>query len=80
MPYERFEIDRQHGLKHVHASTVSLHQLDANQNSADPVELLNVLARKVAAAQSHDHGQLEAAARDIFATAQRLVEKVAGQA
>jgi len=77
--YERFPIDRKHGLVHVHTAGVSLHQLDQNQNSDDPATLLDVLARKVAAAQSHGHGQLEAAARDILATAQRLLQKVAGR-
>jgi hypothetical protein len=77
--YERFPIDRHKGLVHVHTVSTALHQLDQDQNSDDPATLLDVLARKVATARSHSQGQLEASVRDIFATAQRLLEKVVGR-
>jgi hypothetical protein len=53
----------------------SLQQLDANENSADPQVLLDVLALKVVA-KGVRGTTLEAAARDIQASAKRLREAV----
>ncbi len=71
-PYQVTCVNRTTGL-------VSLHQTDANERSPDPNELLQVLARKVDAARGHVGLQLEAAARDIAAAAQRLLEIVIGR-
>jgi hypothetical protein len=58
---------------------VAFNQLDADQNSSDPLMLLAVLGRKVEAARGAENSQLEAAARNIAAVAQRLLEKCIGR-
>ncbi len=63
----------------VNHATGALMQLDANERSTDPRELLAVLGRKVASAQGSTGTDLESAARDILASAKRLLETVIGR-